>query len=122
MAIKFDFSEVARLAADLGAAPGKAAPNIAKAIQVTAHHVKSDWADDWSGSSHVPGGAASITYDMTGPFSAEIGPELRGQGPIAGMLEYGTPNTGARGFGAAALHKNEPDFVKGIELAAGDIL
>lgn len=119
--ISFDFSEVHKLAADLAAAPLKVLPNVQKALEVTARHVKDDWADDWSGSTHVPGGAASITYDVH-PLTAEIGPELRGQGPVAGMLEFGTPNTGPRMFGAAALKKNEGDFVRGMLKATEGVL
>jgi hypothetical protein len=127
--IDFDFSEINALAADLGKVPAEVVPNIVKAVAVTALHIKDDWREAWSGSGHVPAGAAAITYEMKGgaslaasAVSAEIGPELKGQGPLVGMLEYGTPNTGPRGFGAEALHKNEPDFEKGILKAAGDIL
>ena len=119
--VSFDFSEVTKLAADLGAAPAKVRPKVRKALEVTARHVKDDWAGDWAGSVTVPAGASSISYDVE-DTSAEIGPELKGQGPIVGMLEYGTPNTGARGFGAAALKKNEGDFVKGILMATEGVL
>jgi hypothetical protein len=129
--IEFDFSEINALTADLEKAPAKVLPKIRQALEVTATHIKDDWAEDWSGSSTVPAGAAAITYDIDGAsslilgrsaMSAEIGPELRGQGPLVGMLEYGTPNTGARGFGAAALKKNEPDFERGILKATEDVL
>jgi len=121
-----DFSEVTKLAADLSAAPLKALPKIRTAVEITARHIKDDWRADWAGSATVPAGASAITYDMKvgggTEIGAEIGPELRGQGPIVGMLEYGTPNTGARGFGAAALKKNEPDFEKGVGLATEGVL
>ena len=129
--ISFDFSDLNALAAHIDSAPGKMAKNVVTAVKVTAHHVKDDWRAPLSGSETVPGGAASISYDIKGSASAllgksvveaEIGPELKGQGPIVGILEYGTPNTGARGYGAEALHKNEGDFVKGIEKATEDIL
>lgn len=125
----FDFSEINALAADLAKAPAKVIPNIVKALQVTAGHVKDDWREPLSGSESLPGGAASVTYEMksgaslTGSaISVEIGPELKGQGPLVGMLEYGTPTTGARGYGAAALKKNEPDFERGILKATEDML
>ena len=120
--IKFDFSEILSLSADLGKAPAKAAANIGKAVAVTAKRVKEDWQEPWSGSEHVPGAPPSITYDMKlgAGISAEIGPEIGGPGSLAGMLEYGTPNTGARGYGAEALHRNEADFVEGIT-KAGEI-
>jgi hypothetical protein len=129
--VSFDFSEINTLTADLTKAPVDVLPKIRQALEVTARHIKDDWRDDWQGSSTVPAGAYAITYDIQGAasllsgksaMSAEIGPELKGQGAIVGMLEYGTPNTGPRGFGAAALKKNEPDFVKGIGLATEGVL
>ncbi|MDR6907471.1 hypothetical protein J2X63_003179 [Agromyces sp. 3263] len=129
--VSFDFSELNTLTADLVAAPVKVLPKIRQALEVSARHIKDDWRADWSGSSTVPGGAAAISYDIEGAssavlgksaMSAEIGPELKGQGAVVGMLEYGTPNTGPRGFGAAALKKNEPDFEKGIGLATEGLI
>ena len=125
----FDFSEINELAADIARAPAKVIPNIVKALQVTAGHVKDDWREPLSGSESLPGGAASVTYEMKSgasllgsAISVEIGPELKGQGPLVGMLEYGTPNTGARGYGAAALAKNQEDFEQGIYKATEDLL
>lgn len=127
MSIDFDFSEVTKLAASLGEVADGAGGFIRKAVEVTARNVDRDWTKPLQGSSRVPQGPKSITYDIKGgeairgsEISAEIGPELTGQGPIVGMLEYGTPTTGPRGFGAAALQQNEGDFVKGILLAIGD--
>jgi hypothetical protein len=129
--VSFDFSEINTLTADLTKAPAEVLPKIRQALEVSARHIKDDWRKDWQGSSTVPSGAYAISYDIEGAasailgksaMSAEIGPELKGQGAIVGMLEYGTPNTGPRGFGAAALKKNEPDFVKGIGLATGGVL
>lgn len=126
--IEFDFTEVTQLVADLTRAPRIAVENVNKAIEVTAVKVKRDWQEPLKGSATVPGGAASVSYDIKGAagltgsaISAEIGPTLAGQGPIVGMLEYGTPTTGPRGYGAAALQKNEADFIKGIQIA-GDVL
>jgi hypothetical protein len=127
----FDFSEINTLTADLVKAPAEVLPKIRQALEVTARHIKDDWKSDWEGSSHVPAGAYAITYDVEGAasailgksaMSAEIGPELKGQGAVVGMLEYGTPNTGPRGFGAAALKKNEPDFERGILKATEGVL
>ena len=127
---EFDFSEITKLVADLEDAPDIAAEDIAKALHVTAGKVRDDWRESWEGSEHVPAGAASITYDLQGVASAllgrsvmeaEIGPEIgRAAGPLVGMLEYGTPTTGPRGYGAEALRKNEADFIEGIQKAAGD--
>ena len=124
----FDFSDLLKLAVDVGNAPVKRAENLIPALTVTGHKVRDDWREPLSGSEYLPGGAASVTYEVkTGAsllgsaVSVEIGPELKGQGPLVGMLEYGTPNTGARGYGAAALKRNEADFELGIQ-KAGDVL
>lgn len=121
--VRIDFSEITKLAADLAAAPAKAAPFIRKAVEVTANKVKRDWQEPLKGSATVPGGAASISYDIKSGkdgVEAEVGPELKGQGPIVGMLEYGTPSTGPTGYGAAALQKNEADFSEGLAKALED--
>lgn len=123
--ISADFSEITKLAADLTAAPAKAVPFIRKAITVTARNVKDDWREPLKGSDWLPHGPFSISYDIKvskDAVEAEIGPELKGQGALVGMLEYGTPSTGPTGFGHAALQKNEADFVEGLSIALGDAL
>lgn len=123
MSINADFSELTKLAADLSAAGPKVIPFVRKAVEVTARNVKEAWQEPLKGSGWVPGGPASISYDITGgkdEVGAEIGPELTGQGPIVGMLEYGTPTAGPTGFGHAALQKNERDFVEGLSKALAD--
>ena len=131
MSIDFDFSEITDLAADIGKGIKVVPAKIAASMREVAGHIKEDWREPVSGSAYLPGGAAAITYDVDGAsnlllgqsvMSVEIGPELRGQGPLVGMLEYGTPNTGPRGYGAAALKKNEPAFEKGILKATEDML
>lgn len=127
MSIDFDFSDLTKLAADLRKAPPKAIPNIVQAVEVTARHVKDDWRKPLEGSEYVPGGARSVSYELKGgaslrasAISAEIGPVVGGPGSLVGMLEYGTPNTGPRGFGSEALRKNQDDFERGILKAAED--
>lgn len=128
--IEFDFSEIVSLAASIEDAPDIAAENIAAALGRSSRNIQVDWREAWRGSEHVPAGAQSITYELTGTaslarnrseMSSEIGPELdRPAGPLVGMLEYGTPTTGPRGYGAEALRKNEADFIEGVSKAAGD--
>ena len=121
--IDLDLTDVLKLAADLGEIPDDAQKFIRKAVEVTARHVRDDWRDPLKGSEYLPGGAYTVSYDFkpdpTG-IAAEVGPELRGQGPLVGMLEYGTPTVGARGYGAAALERNQGDFEKGLSLAVED--
>jgi hypothetical protein len=117
--------DLTSLAADLSDAPRKAARNVRKAVEVTARYVRDDWREPLKGSQYVPAGAYSVTYDVTGgaglrgdAIVAEIGPELaRNQASIVGILEMGTPTTGPRGFGLAALQKNQGDFERGLAIA-----
>ena len=129
-----EFSDLTQLTADLRAVVLDTGVELVKAVEVTAHNVRDSWRDKLKGSETVPRGAASVTYDMTAgdapvgalpgstaakEIGAEIGPELgRAQGPIVGMLEYGTPTTGPRGFGLESLRENEEDFERGVALAA----
>lgn len=121
MSINFDFSELDKLAADLGDVSRKIRPNVVKALTVTARNVKDAWREPLKGSAQVPGGDRTISYDVTvtaDGVEAEVGPELGGIGAIVGMLEYGTPSTGPTGYGHAALQRNEADFIKGLQIAA----
>lgn len=125
--IGFDFSAVLKLAADLGEVPDKAGPNIRKAVEVTARKVKDDWRNEVAGSNLAPGGERAISYDLKGgnairgsEITAEIGPELGGAGSLVGLVEYGTVTSGPRGYGAAALERNIPDFQTGLEKAIED--
>lgn len=125
MSASFDFSDISKLAADLGEVPEKLHRNVLSAVKVTALKTKRDWQEPLKGSASIPGGARSISYDIKTSrdgVSAEIGPEIGGPGALVGMLEYGTPSTGPTGYGHAALQKNEADFVKGILLATEDVL
>lgn len=121
--MKFDLSGISRLVFQIEDALKVADSDAAKALKVNAFNIKRDWQEPLKGSATVPGGAAAVTFDVevgVGAGRAEIGPELRGQGPIVGMLEYGTPNTGPRGYGAAALQKNVEDLERGLSKAVGD--
>jgi len=125
VSIRIDTSDLNRLIFAIEDAPENADANAVKAMSVNALKIKRDWQEPLKGSAYLPGGAASVTYDVTrhrGSASAEIGPELKGQGPLVGMLEYGTPNTGPRGYGAEALRKNVEDIERGLGKAVGDAL
>lgn len=126
----FDFSEISKLAADLGEVPAKMHGNARKAIEVTARHVRDDWREPLKQSEMIPRGAYTVSYDITTDtegISAEIGPTVRGKGShwvggLIGVLEVGSPTTPPTGYGHAALQKNEEDFIKGLTIAAGEIL
>lgn len=126
MSIDFDFSELNTLAADLADAPVKAIPNIRKAVEVTARHVKDDWGKG-ARRSGLRGYAASIDYElelnMNGVISAEIGPNLgRNQGSF-GLVEDapGGVRSAPQHAGRKAAKGNEADFIEGLSKAIGDI-
>lgn len=122
----FDFSDITKLAADLGDVAQSTQKNVRKAVEVTARKVKDSWRDKLKGSSTLPGLPSAVTYDVessSGAVEGEIGFDKgRRQGPLGTISEFGTPRTGARGFGLASLKENEEDFVDGLGIALGDTL
>jgi hypothetical protein len=120
-----DASELYKLAADLGEVPDNAGPFIGKAIGITSLKIKRAWAEK-VGSGINAALPYAIDYTVTGGagkggsvIESEIGfNKGRFAGELGNISEYGTPGRHpARGFGAAALHENEDDFEKGIDLA-----
>jgi hypothetical protein len=123
-----DFSGLRNLAADLGALEAKTIPNVRKALEVTARHVKDDWRKN---AQSIDDRAArrypySVDYDMKfedGEISAEIGPNLsKSQGPL-GFLEEapGRVANAPQGNARRALAKNVEDFERGILKATGGV-
>jgi len=122
--IEFDLTELTRLAADLGDAPDAVKKNLPKALSVIARNIKDDW------KRNAEGGRirrSAVTYDINAKrdsVEAEIGPEVGRtgvQGAIVGALEYGFGGRqGPRGYGAAALQRNEADFITGVAKAVAD--
>lgn len=124
---EFDFSQIDKLAADLGSVTQGTQANVRKAVEVTARKVKDSWRDKLKGSSTLPGLPTAVSYDIRQPggsVEAEIGFDKgRRQGALGNVSEFGVPGrTGPRGFGLAALNENQEDFVTGIELAVDDDL
>lgn len=122
-----DFSEVVALARDLGAAPLKVIPNVRKAIEVSARHVKDDWAKG-ARRRGLRGYAASVDYDMKlaadGAIGAEIGPNLgKAQGSF-GFVEDapGGVRSAPQHAGRKAAKAVEADFIEGLSKAIGDVL
>lgn len=120
-----DFSELDSLVASFERVPRAASKRIRQAVEVTARHVKDDWADQLKGARNLPAAASSIDYDIKGGegirsdgVEAEVGANLgKSQGPLVGILEYGSPTIAPRGYGLGALQKNSEDFEKGLTIA-----
>lgn len=125
-----DFSELDRLAADLGEVAHGSAKPLEKAVAVTARKVRNTWRDQAKGMPHAPAFPFSISYDIKkfGGFgadviSAEIGPDKgRAQGALGNLIEFGSRNNPPQGLGHGALQANEEDFVNGLEKARDDML
>lgn len=121
-----DFSELIELAADLRGAPSSANRNIKTAMEVTARGVRDDWREGATvGSGYAKRYASSIFYDIrypVGAIEAEIGPEVDRAGGSAGFLEDapGGVQSSPQHAGRDALEANEPDFVRGLEIAIFD--
>ena len=122
--IEWDFSEITKLAADLGEVPKNAGKRVRQAVEVSARKVKDSWRAPLQGSV-ISGAAASISYDIIGgeaisgsSITADIGPELGGPGSLVAATEEGFGGRqGPTGYGAAALQQNQAEFQKGLEIA-----
>lgn len=123
--IEVDFSELDRLAADLGSVPDNAGKNIRKAVEITSLRVKRAWQQPLKGSEQLPRLPYALGYDIslarvfgtTGLHSVIGFDKNQPQGALGNISEFGTPTTTGRGFGLKALADNEDDFAKGLEIA-----
>jgi len=122
-----DFSDIDKLAADLGEVPKGAGKFIAKAVEVNARKVKDAWRQKLTGATGLPRAAGSIAYEMRGGYAirgstitADVKPRLGGQGSLVWVTEFGSLATAPRGYGRAALQENEQDMVDGLAKAVED--
>ena len=145
--VRIDFSELDKLAADLGQVPAESGKNFLQAIEHTARAVKDTARDNAKGMAHAPAFPYSITYDVgvgydqsaaqqamsviggaisgarSSTLRAEIGPDKnRAQGALGNLIEYGSVNNPPQGIMHGALQANEADFERGIEKATDDAL
>lgn len=134
----FDFSELEKLASDLGNVAATAGPFLLSALKVTSGNVK-DAANDSiqsdNRSKRWKGIAKAVDYDITtkagmggSSLESEIGYNKTRYGDrarLGNLREFGAP--GADGVPLTphndlvnALHKNEGDFVRGVTAALND--
>lgn len=144
---RIDFSELNKMAADLGRVPDDSGEFFRQAIETTARHVKDTARENAKGMAHAPAFPYSITYDVgvgydqsigqqamsviggaisgarASVLRAEIGPDKnRAQGALGNLIEYGSVNNPPQGIMHGALQANEVDFEKGIAKATDDAL
>lgn len=126
--MSFDFSEIDKLYADLGAGADDAGKELRQAVEISARHVKDDWRQNVSSSRRFPGLKSAVSYDVHAKagidgssITAEVGYDHgKPQGVLGHIAEYGNSGSAPRSDGQAALESNVEDFVKGIGKAADD--
>ena len=125
----FDFSDLTKLAADLGEVPKTAGPfinsaiqrtsgNIKKAAQKTAGRGNKRWkslpsAIDYELTVEAGIGGSSITSEVG--YNKDLDP-----GKLGNVREYGTPRVPPHNDLLNALHENEKDFEHGLSEALKD--
>jgi len=123
--VDYDFTEFDQLTASFGRVPDHVGPNVNTAITGTSMGIKKAWQTPLKGSRTLPRLPYALSFDIAvGQFfgvsviKSEIGfDKEKPQGALGNVSEYGTPSITGRGHGAAALHANEKDFVRGLEIA-----
>lgn len=134
-----DFSDVMKLAADLGNAAGEVEKPLKSALAFAAQNVKEDVRSQLAGDAFFKGAAGSVNYDVTvksGRVDAEVGYDKdRRGGALGNLREFGAPNAQPYGNPFApttplaphndlqnALERERPDFEKGVDVAVNDAL
>jgi hypothetical protein len=118
-----DFSQVERLADDLEGVPEETRPKFRKVIERGAVNIKNEMRAEASGHPTFKHFPRSISYDLTGEFEAEIGPDKgRIQGALGNLLYFGRSNTAGVLDINGPLRREEPRTVDAIADVAEDIL
>jgi len=114
--IEADLSELDDLVGDLAGAAVKVAGLAVVAVDASAKAVRDD-ARERAPRKDLPHYAATITHDVeVGPsrVSAEVGPELGGQGSLGHILEDGTATSPPHPHLQPALEAREDTFVSAV--------
>lgn len=129
MTITGDFSEVNKLAVDLGKAASKLLPEVDAVMKRGAQNVKDEMTADAKGSEHFRGKrrasvAESISYDRAyglGSIGYEVGPDKERGGNLAAIAYFGGVNGGGGTLDIdRPLRNEEPRLLKALsELGDG---
>jgi hypothetical protein len=139
MAADFDFSDLTKLAADLGEAPKSLGPFLRGALTKTATDVKKAAAKSVGSSELWKGAAGAIDYDvvanpgdLASTLTVEVGYNKdKPAGALGNLREFGAPNATYGGKSVplgphndllTALEASAPDFEVGIAKATEDAL
>jgi hypothetical protein len=118
--IEYDTSEVATLAADLAAAPGRIQREAPRVLRTAAFRIKAGMRQDFSHHGHLPGLGAKVAYDEITPLFYEIGIDKGGQGSLGNVAAYGTSNNAPVADKNAALIKETPVVIQYLGNAGED--
>ena len=99
---------------ELDLASSRMIPETAAVVGKGCGNIKRDWRRAWSSFKHLRGLASTVGYDvftLPGQIRGEVGPDIsRGQGPLGGVAEFGTPTSAPHPGGAPALDAEAPRF------------
>lgn len=108
------------------AAASKALPEAKGVVGRGAFQIKKDWRQRWSGHVHIPVLPYAIGYDTTvraGTVESEIGPDQgTPQGPLAGIIAWGSPTSAPLPGPLEAIAAEEPRFVAAMHAMAAKLL
>lgn len=113
MAVSADFSEVERLAADLGRASRSVVDEARKVVFKGAMNIKGAARDNVSTHPSWKRLASTINFDIFG-LTADIGYDDRGQGNLAGIAEFGSARHAPHPALMPAARDEAPRFEKAI--------
>lgn len=118
-----DTHELVKLADDLDQVPAEKRPEFRKVVEKGALNIKTGMRSDAAGHPTYRYFPLSISYDMTGEFSAEIGPDKgRVQGALGNLLYFGNSKSGGVLNINGPWQKELPRFADAIADVAEDIL
>ncbi|MGH3504319.1 MAG: hypothetical protein ACRDQA_25985 [Nocardioidaceae bacterium] len=122
--------DLADLAGDLDKAAEKVHAETRKVVSKGALNIKRDWRQKWHRDLDLYARRLylSVGYDLTSTpttESAQIGPDAdndRMQGPLGGIIEYGSVNNAPIPAGRPALEKETPKFERALAKMAERLL
>jgi hypothetical protein len=118
-----DFSQVDRLADDLLEVPEETRPRFRAVISKGALNIKNEMRAEAANAGHYKHFNRSISYDLTGEFEAEIGPDKALiQGALGNILYFGTSKNAPVLDINGPLNREGPRTVDAIGDVAEDIL
>jgi len=121
MAVTVDTTQLDALAATLAAAPARLRPAVKAVVSKGALNVKNGMVADATGHAFLPRFPYTISYDITATATtvqAEIGPDHdKPQGPLAGVVYFGTSRSGPVASLTGPIEREAPAFERFLAVA-----